>query len=68
MRPKLAGLLGEIKQDRSGLHEPKSVVGIDDRRDLVVGRDGEKVGMELVVLADVDRVHPIWQPHFFQHD
>jgi len=30
--------------------------------------DGEKVGMELVVLADVDRVHPIWQPHFFQHD
>jgi hypothetical protein len=35
---------------------------------LLLGEMGKKVGMELVVLADVDRVHPIWQPHFFQHD
>ena len=55
LRHQLAGLVGEIDQDRARLHQRQVVVAIDDRRDAVVGRDLEEVRRELFVLADVDR-------------
>src|ERR1043166_976013 len=45
-----------------------AVVLVDDGRDAVVGADLEKVGLELLVLADVDRMRGIRQAHLFQHD
>jgi len=39
---------------------------IDQRRNPVVRRDGEKFRLELVALADVDREHLVGQPRLFQ--
>src|SRR6187431_1011915 len=73
-RPKAASLpwrsapRREIEQDRSRLHEMESIVAVDDGRDLVVGRDLEKVGLELFAFGDVDWVSPIGQPDLLEHD
>src|SRR5215471_15082032 len=45
-----------------------TVVAVDDRRNTVVGADLEELGLELLVLADVDRVRGVGQAHLFQHD
>src|SRR5262245_22224950 len=58
LRPQLAGLLGEIEQDRSRLHEMEAVVSVNDGGDLVVRRDLEKVGLELLAFGDVDLGEP----------
>ena len=43
-------------------------VGIDDRRDAVVGGDVEECGLELVAGADIDRDHLVLQAEFFERD
>src|SRR3546814_14195528 len=62
----LAGLLGKIEEDRPGLEQRYGTaaiggLGIDDRRDTVVGRDRQEIGRELLALADVHRHDPIGQ-------
>ena len=68
----LARLVGEIHQDRAGLEQrivaAARPVVIDDGRNLVVGRDFQERGPELIALADVDRKHAVIEPAFLQHD
>src|SRR2546425_5329198 len=58
--PELAGLGGQVEQHRARLGEREGFSAraflVDHRRDLVVRRDGEKLGLELVAGADVDGV------------
>src|SRR5262249_7730300 len=49
-------------------HQRHAVVAIDDRRDAVVGTDLEELRLELLVLADVDRVHRVGQPELLERD
>jgi hypothetical protein len=67
-RQQLAGLLGEVEQDRARLHQAEIVVAIDDRRDAVVRADLEELGLELLVLADVDRMRLVGDADLLQHD
>ena len=71
-RNQLAGLVGEIEQDRAGLEErdrlPIGPIGIDDRRDLVVRADLEEFRLELFVSPDVDGMDPVREPDLLQHD
>ena len=71
-RQQLAGLARQINEYRARLHHrvrlAVGAVGIDQRRNLAVGTDGDELGCELVVLADIDRVGTIRQPGFFEHD
>src|SRR4051812_7277470 len=43
-------------------------VGIDHRRHLVVRRDFEELGLELVALADIDRDHAVRRAGLLHHD
>src|SRR5262249_58278549 len=43
-------------------------VVIDDRRHAVVGRDGQKLRLELVALGDVDRDHGVREGALLEHD
>src|SRR5690606_7245962 len=67
-REKLAGLVGEIDQDGTGFEQRHAVVAIDDRRNTIIRADFEKLGLELVTLADVDRVGRVGEPDLLQHD
>src|SRR5512139_285323 len=71
LRQELAGLLGEIDQDRARFEQADRLaagtVGIDDRRNAVVGADAQELGLELLTLGDVDLVHAIGQPALLQH-
>src|SRR5467141_2342168 len=68
----LAGLGGQVEQHRARLGEREGFSAraflVDHRRDLVVRRDGEKLGLELVAGADVDGVDAVRQPGFLEHD
>jgi hypothetical protein len=69
----LAGLVGQIKQDGARLEHRNrlAAVGrrmIDDRRDAVVGRDGQKVCLELLAFADVDRNDLVFQSRFLEEN
>src|SRR5687767_11316403 len=72
LRQELAGLRGEVEEHRTRFGERERLavgaVGIDHRRHLVVGRDLEEVGLELVAHADVDRVHVVLEAGLLQHD
>src|ERR1700694_1220389 len=63
-RQELAGLLGEVKQDRVAVENEHAV--IVDRRHLAVRIDGEKFRLELISLAGVDRHQFIGQAGLFQ--
>jgi hypothetical protein len=58
-RPELAGLLGEVHEDRTRLEDrdrwatARGVV-IDDRGHPVVGTDREERGVELIAASDVE--------------
>ena len=72
-RKKLAGLLGEILENRAGLEHverPLAVSGfmIHDRRDAVVRRNREKLRRKLLAFADVDRLDLIGKTGLFQKD
>ncbi|KAG1252316.1 hypothetical protein G6F68_011843 [Rhizopus microsporus] len=67
----LAGLLGQVQQDRTRLEHALrgTAIGwglVDDGRHLVVGRDRKEFRLELVARADVDRVDAVLQAGFLQ--
>src|SRR5438132_4021141 len=66
------GLRRQIEEHRAGLRERERLaVGpllVDHRRDLVVRRDGEEPGLELVPGADIDRMHAVLEPRLLEHD
>ena len=68
----LAGLLGEIEQDRAGFEQAERLaagaVGIEDRRDLAVRIERQEFRRLLVVLAEVDQMRLVGQPGLLQHD
>ena len=68
LRHQLASLIGEVDEDRARLHQCHLGVAVDDGRDAVVGADLEEFRLELLVLADVDRVHGVGQAEFFKGD
>jgi hypothetical protein len=61
----LAGLLGEIDQDRAGLGDDQAVV--DDHRDLVVGIHLREFGSQLVA-AEEDAVNVVLEAHLLDTD
>jgi hypothetical protein len=70
-RQELAGPLGEIKQDRAGLEDAhgRAAAGrilVEHRRHAVVGRDAEKIGLELLAFADVDAVKLVRKSGFLE--
>ena len=69
---KLAGLLGEILQDRAGLEQRQRLaagpVRIEDGRDLAVRIQRQEFRRLLVVLVEVDQMHLVGQSDLFQHD
>src|SRR5215471_6434925 len=71
-RIEFSGLAAEILQNRAGLEDrDRPAVGavvIDDRRHAVVGRDGQKLRLELVALGDVDRDHGVREGALLEHD
>ena len=67
-RQKLAGLVGEIDEDRAGFHQADAGVAIDDRGDAIIRADLQKFRLELLVLADVDRMHRVRQLHLLERD
>src|SRR5438874_578183 len=72
LRQEFAGLRREIKKHRARLGERERLsVGpplVDHRRDLVVGRNREEVGLELIARADIDGMHPVLEARFLEHD
>jgi hypothetical protein len=72
LRDQLAGLLRQIDQDRAGFEQPHGLaagpVGIDDRRDAVIGVERQELRLELLALADVDRDHLVGQAEFLERD
>ncbi|MEY9429446.1 hypothetical protein ABH975_004761 [Bradyrhizobium ottawaense] len=72
LRQKLAGLLGEVLQDRPGLEQrqrPASgTVGVEDRRDLAIRIEREKFSRLLVVLAEIDEMDLVGKSDLLQHD
>src|SRR6185437_14807527 len=70
--PELAGLLAEIDKDRPGLEDTDRFaarpVGIDDRRYAVVRADLQELGLELLALADIDRMHRVREAHLLERD
>ena len=68
LRHQLAGLVGEIDQDRAGLEQRHAVVAVDDGGDAVVRADLQELRLELLVLVDVDRMRRVGQPELLEHD
>src|SRR6266540_950078 len=72
LRQEPAGLRGEVEQHRPRLGErerfPARPVLVDHRRDLVVRRDGEEIGLELLARADVDGMDFVFEARFLEHD
>src|SRR5436309_1821937 len=58
-RIELARFVAEIHEDSPRFEHALAVVAIGDRGDLSVGRYLEKIGGELLVVADVDRVNRV---------
>ena len=67
-RQQLSGLVGEIDHDRRRLHQAHPGVVVDDGGDAVVRADLQELGLELLVLADVDGVCGIGQSQLLEQD
>ena len=65
---KAAVLLGQINHDRAALHEGDALFVIDNRRDLIVGADLQKLRRELIACTNIHRDGLIRQAQFFQQD
>jgi len=63
-RKKLAGLIGEIEQDRVRIEHLG--VAVDDRRHFRVGIDRNEFRAELLALARVDRNRLVFEPGLFE--
>ncbi len=68
LRQKLAGLVREIDHQRRRLHQADAGVTVDDGRDTVVRAYLEEFRLELLVLADIDRMHGVGEADLLQHD
>lgn len=72
LRDELAGLFGEILQDRAGFPEAQRLsagtMRIDDRGNLPVRIEREEFRRPALVLSDVHRVRFIRQPHLLKRD
>ena len=64
----LAGLGGEILQDRARLHQADACLVISDGRDLPVGRDTEELRLMLFARADVHPADLVVEAHFLERD
>jgi hypothetical protein len=68
----LAGLVGEIDQDRTGLEQAERLaagtVGIEDRRNLVVGAEREELRRHLVVAIEGYEVGLVGEARLLEHD
>ena len=63
--------VGQICQDCAALEDLDGVavcILIDECGDLVVGRDGAEVWLELLALIDIDEVRLLGNAQLFQHD
>jgi hypothetical protein len=72
LRDQLAGLVGEIQQDRAGFEQRERLavraVRIDDRGDLVVRVQRQERGRELVVGVEAHEMRLVGQAGFLEHD
>src|SRR3954469_25612837 len=72
LRQEFSRLGREIKEHRArlGEHEGLAVrpLLVVHRRDLVVRREGEEFGLELLARADVDRMHAVLELALLEHD
>jgi len=68
----LAGLLGEIEQDRTGFGQRQRLairtIGIEDCWDLAIRVQGQEFRCPGLVLAGVDRVRLVGETDLLQHD
>ncbi len=72
-RDELAGLVGEIEQDRARFEHRDRLAAaggrvVDQRRDAVVGRHRQKVRLELLALADVHRLDVVGEAGLLEED
>src|SRR5205814_5879901 len=62
----------QVKEHRARLGERERLsvraLVVDHRRDLVVRRDGEELGLELIAGADIDRMHTVLKARLLEHD
>src|SRR5438046_9840896 len=72
VRIELSGLAAEILKDRAGFEDrdraATGTIGIDDRRNAIVRRNFEEFRLELLALADCDRLHHVREHALLQHD
>jgi len=72
-RQELAGFLCEVLEDRSRFEDADQAAAdgwriVDDRRDPVIGRDPQELGLELIAPADVDRQDAVREAGLFEED
>src|SRR6266446_7994263 len=70
-RQEFSGLLREIQQHRAGFEDRDRLAAalrfmIDHRGNAVVRRDRQKLRLELVALADIDRENLVFEPGLFE--
>ena len=72
VRQETSGLVREIDEDRAGLEQRQRLaagaVGIDDRRDLVVGIQRKELGRYLILRVEAHPVRLVGQARLLQHD
>src|SRR4051812_44023178 len=69
----LAGLAREIKEDRPRFEDADRLAAacrstVHDGGNAVVRRDLQELGLELLALADIDRVDPVLEAGFLQEE
>ena len=68
----LPGFFSQVQQNCTGFEDADGcaiwAIGINDRRDLVVRADPQEIGLELIVLGDINHRDRVVQAHFFQRD
>src|SRR4029450_10143586 len=68
LRQELSGLVGEVDHERRRFHQAQARIAIDDGRDAIVWADLQEVGLELLVLADVDGMYGVGQAQLLEQD
>src|SRR6266536_5975736 len=68
LRQELSGLLREIDHERRRFHQPHARIVVDDGGDAIVRADLQEVGLELLVLADVDGMYGVGQGQLLEQD
>src|SRR5205823_12701290 len=72
LRQKFAGFRRQVEKHGARFGERKRLAAgsvlVDHRRDLVVWRNGEELGLELIASADIDRMHAVLEARLLEHD